>query len=145
LHFVLFLAVGLAALVLAYAAGEAAERRGDARVFLLSLAFLATGGFLALHALGTPGVLLARYFPGFAIAIPVGMLVAALFACASAFIGGQPRIGGAVMRQRVALRLSVFGAMALWWVWTTAQLPPLAGGTAEGGGIALRISAALGA
>ena len=31
---------------LGYAAGEAANRRGDARVLLLSLAFMATGGFL---------------------------------------------------------------------------------------------------
>ena len=54
-HFVLFLSVGAVDFVLAYAAGEAAERRGDARVLLMSLAFLATGGFLALHALGTPG------------------------------------------------------------------------------------------
>jgi hypothetical protein len=33
--------------VLAYSAGEAALRRGDARVLLIALAFLATGGFLA--------------------------------------------------------------------------------------------------
>ena len=58
LHFILFLAVGGAAFVLAYVAGQAAERRGDARVFLLSLAFLVTGGFLAVHAIGTPGVLI---------------------------------------------------------------------------------------
>src|SRR5262245_4466107 len=44
LHLVLFLAVGTGAFVLAYLAGQAADRRGDARVFLLSLAFLVTGG-----------------------------------------------------------------------------------------------------
>ena len=37
-------------------AGEAANRRGDARVLLLSLAFMATGGFMGLHAFGTAGV-----------------------------------------------------------------------------------------
>ena len=42
------------AFVLGYAAGQAANRRHDARVFLLSLAFMATGGFLGLHALGPP-------------------------------------------------------------------------------------------
>src|SRR6476619_8167093 len=57
LHFVLFGLVGTLAFVLGYAAGEAARRRGDARVLLLSLAFMATGGFMGLHALGTPGVL----------------------------------------------------------------------------------------
>src|SRR6476646_3043772 len=92
LHFVLFLAVGLAALVLAYAAGEAAERRGDARVFLLSLAFLATGGFLALHALGTPGILFSTELSGFQVALPVGLLVSAVFAGASAFVDVRPGI-----------------------------------------------------
>src|SRR5688500_13521036 len=56
-HFTLFLAVGVGVFVLAYAAGGAANRRGDARVLLISLAFLSTGGFLRLHALGTAGVL----------------------------------------------------------------------------------------
>src|SRR5687768_8540969 len=44
--------------VLAYATGTAARRRGDARVFLVSLAFLCAAGFLGLHALATPQVLL---------------------------------------------------------------------------------------
>ena len=91
LHFVLFLTVGGGAFVLAYLAGQAAERRGDARVFLLSLAFLVTGGFLAVHAIGTPGVLLNNDLPGFEVAIPVGMPIAALFACASAFVDLRPR------------------------------------------------------
>ena len=54
LHFVVFGLVGAVAFALGYAAGEAANRRGDARVLLLSLAFMATGGFLWLHALGRP-------------------------------------------------------------------------------------------
>jgi hypothetical protein len=49
-HFVLFLGVGAVDFALAAAAGQGARRRGDARVLLISLAFLATGGFLALHA-----------------------------------------------------------------------------------------------
>src|SRR5271165_3239077 len=76
LHFVLFLTVGGSAFALAYVAGQAADRRGDARVFLLSLAFLVTGGFLAIHAIGTPGVLLNDELPGFKMAIPVGLLIA---------------------------------------------------------------------
>src|SRR5689334_8013604 len=74
-HFVLFLTVGAAAFALAYAAGEAAERRGDARVFLLSLAFLTTGEFLAIHAIGTKGILITTDHSGFKIAIPVGLLI----------------------------------------------------------------------
>ena len=45
-HFVVFGLVGGFVFVLGYTAGEAANRRADARVFLLSLAFMTTGGFL---------------------------------------------------------------------------------------------------
>jgi adenylate cyclase len=61
-HFVVFGIVGGSAFVLGYAAGEAANRRGDARVLLLSLPFMATGGFLGLHALGTAGVLFTKEY-----------------------------------------------------------------------------------
>ncbi|HZT09806.1 MAG TPA: hypothetical protein VFB09_02105, partial [Actinomycetota bacterium] len=73
-HFVVFGIVGGVAFILGYTAGEAAKRRGDARVFLLSLAFMATGGFLGLHALGTPGILFSNELSGFQVAIPVGLL-----------------------------------------------------------------------
>src|SRR4051795_7450347 len=59
-HFVVFGLVGGFVFVLGYTAGEAANRRADARVFLLSLAFMTTGGFLGLHALGTPSVLFSK-------------------------------------------------------------------------------------
>jgi adenylate cyclase len=145
LHFVLFLSVGAGACVLAYIAGQAADRRGDARVFLLSLAFLVTGGFLAVHAIGTPGILLNNEVPGFEVAIPGGMTIAALFACASAFVDVRPRVALAVVQHRDALRRSVFGAIAIWSVFALAELPPLAGGNTEGGGAWLRILAAVGA
>ena len=48
-HFVIFGIVGAVALALGIAAGEAANRRGDARVLLLSLAFVATGGFMSMQ------------------------------------------------------------------------------------------------
>jgi class 3 adenylate cyclase len=145
MHFVLFLAVGGGASTLAYLAGQAADRRGDARVFLLSLAFLATGGFLAVHAIGTPGVLLHNELPGFKVAIPAGMVIGAVFACASAFVDVSPRAAVAVVRHRNALRRSVFAAIAIWAAFSLAELPPLAGANAEGGGLCLRILAALGA
>ena len=145
LHFVLFLAIGGGAFMLAYLAGQAADRRGDARVFLLSLAFLATGGFLAVHAVGTPGILLNNELPGFKVAIPAGMVIGALFACASAFVDVRPRAALAVVRHRNALRRSVFAALAIWSLLSLAELPPLAGANAEGGGTFLRILAAIGA
>jgi class 3 adenylate cyclase len=145
LHFVLFLTVGGGAFVLAYIAGQAADRRGDARVFLLSLAFLVTGGFLAVHAIGTPGVLITNDRPGFMVAIPIGLLIAALFACGSAFVDIRPDAAAIVVRHRDALRRSVIGALAVWSIWALAKLPPLAGASAEAGGTTLRTLAGLGA
>ena len=46
------------------------------RLFLVSLAFLAAAGFLGLHALATPGVLLDGPNAGSSLATPVGLLVA---------------------------------------------------------------------
>jgi adenylate cyclase len=132
-HFTLFLAVGAAVFVLAYAAGGAANRRGDARVLLISLAFLSTGGFLGLHALGTAGVLFTHTYAGFKVANPVGLVVAALFAFASAFVDLRPSFAPLVVRHRDALRRAVLAAMAVWIVWTVLELPPLDEPSSEGG------------
>jgi adenylate cyclase len=132
-HFTAFLAVGVGVFVLAYAAGDAANRRGDARVLLISLAFLATGGFLGLHALGTAGVLFEHQYAGFKIANPVGLVLAALFAFASGFVDRRPSFAPLVVRHRVALRRAVLAAMAVWFIWTVAELPPLHEPSSEGG------------
>jgi adenylate cyclase len=131
LHFLLFGLVGTVAFVLGFAAGEAANRRGDARVLLLSLAFMATGGFMGLHALGTPGVLFTTDHSGFKVAIPVGLLVSAGFAAASAFVDVRPGFAALAIRHRRALRVGVLLAMAGWFVWTVANLPPLDGAKSE--------------
>jgi class 3 adenylate cyclase len=130
-HFVLFGLVGSVAFALGYAAGEAAKRRGDARVLLLSLAFMATGGFMGLHAVGTPGVLFSADHSGFKVAIPVGLLVSAGFALASAFVDERPGFAPLVIRHRRALRFGVLSAMGLWLIWTVADLPPLSGPDSE--------------
>jgi adenylate cyclase len=128
-HFIVFGIVGGIAFVLGYAAGEAANRRGDARVLLLSLAFMATGGFLGLHALGTPGVLFTKEYGGFMDAIPVGLLVSAVFAFGSAFVDVRPSVGAALIRRRTLLRVAVLGSMGMWFTWTVAELPPLRAGS----------------
>jgi adenylate cyclase len=132
LHFVVFLAVGALAFALAFVAGEAATRRGDARVLLISLAFLATGGFLGLHAIGTPGILFSSEFSGFKVAIPVGLLLAAVFAFGSAFVDSDAAFAPIVMRRRALLRRIVVGAMAVWLLWTVAKLAPLDRAGSEG-------------
>ena len=124
-HFVIFGAVGVLAFVLGYTAGEAANRRGDARVLLLSLAFMATGGFMGLHAFGTAGVLFTQEHSGFQVAIPVGLLVSAVFAFASAFVDLRPGVGPWLVRRRTLLRAFVLAAMGGWLVWTVLNLPPL--------------------
>ncbi len=77
-HFWLVLGVGRAQLPRSASSWpRRPRRRGDARVLLVSLAFLVTSGFLALHALATPGVLLAGKNAGFQIASAIGLLVGA--------------------------------------------------------------------
>jgi len=88
-HFWLVLVTAALNAVLAYATGVAARRRGDRRVHLVSLSFLAASGFLALHALATPGVLLDKPNLGFVIATPVGLVLAGAFAVLSA-IDSEP-------------------------------------------------------
>lgn len=146
LHFVFFLVVGFTAASLSLVAGEAARRRGDARVFLLSLAFLTVSGFMALHAAGTQGVLTDRSLAGFTVAITVGLLVAAPFALASAYVDVRPWAGPAVMRARPWLRAGVVAALLLWGLWSLADWPPIDVITGEGpSGDALEIAAGLAA
>src|SRR5262245_31843904 len=67
-HF--WLVFGAAALnvALGLIVSEAARQRDDARLFLVSMALLASAGFLALHALATPAVLLPGPNAGFVLA-----------------------------------------------------------------------------
>ncbi len=145
LHFILFGLVGTLAFTLGYAAGEAAKRRGDARVLLLSIAFMATGGFMGLHALGTPGVLFTTDHAGFKVAIPVGLLVSAVFAVGSAFVDLRPSFAPLVFRRHKLLRAGVLLAMGGWFAWTVANLPPLDGANSEAArGILLTVFAIVG-
>ena len=132
-HFAVFLTVGIGVFLLAYAAGEAANRRGDARVLLISLAFLATGGFLGLHAVGTAGILFTHEYAGFKVANPVGLVLASVFAFASGFVDLRPSFAALVVRQRATLRRAVLGALAVWFLWTVLELPPLQNPGNEGG------------
>lgn len=123
-HFWLVLATGAVNAVLAYATGSAARRRGDARVFLVSLAFLAAAGFLGLHALATPQVLLDKPNAGFALATPVGLLIAAGFVAASCADLEGPT-GVWVMRHAQILQGGLLALMALWAAASLLELPPL--------------------
>ena len=123
-HFWLVLITAATSAALAYTTSVAASRRGDGRVLVVSLAYLATAGFLGLHALATPGVLLQTPNAGFVLATPVGLALGSVLAAFSTIdLSNQQAVS--VMRLGRWLRLLLLVAMALWAVASIAQLPPL--------------------
>ena len=142
-HFWLVLASAVISAALAFSTSAVALRRADARLFLVSLAFLAAAGFLALHALATPGVLLDGPNQGFMVATPVGLLVAAVFAAASALPLGPARARDVISNANL-LRNMLLAAMAAWAALSLGSVPPLDDPTpAERASGALLILAAL--
>ncbi len=125
-HFWLVLAAALTSVVLAVVTGDAARERADARLFLVSLAFLAAAGFLALHALATPDVLVDSPNAGFVVATPVGLLVASVFAALSALEFDESQ-SARLMRHATLVRTSLFAAMGVWAAVSLLAIPPLDG------------------
>jgi adenylate cyclase len=122
-HFWLVLGTAGVSAVLAYATGAAAEQRGDARVLFVSLALLSSAGFLALHALATPGVLLADPNPGFVVATPVGIALGSILAAWSTVnFAGDRAVRAVVLGRR--LRTGLFAIMAIWAFLSLGRLPP---------------------
>src|SRR4029453_1283407 len=95
---------------LGYAVGVAARRRRDARLFLVSLAFVSAAGFLGLHALATP----------------VGLVVAGVFAAASG-LPLRPRAAERVLSWAWLLTGGLFVLMAVWAVISLVEVRPLSG------------------
>jgi adenylate cyclase len=145
-HFWLVLGTAAISTALAYATSGIALRRADARLFLISLSFLSAAGFLALHALATPSVLLDGPNQGFTVATPVGLLLAAVFAGLSATPITPPR-AEAVMRRARLLRGGLLLVMAAWAAVSLGSVPPLDDPTpverASGALIALAVLAVL--
>jgi len=123
-HFWLVLIAALTNVALAVVTGDAARLRRDARLFLVSLTFLASAGFLGLHALATPGVLLESPNKGFVIATPIGLLLGAGFAAASS-LELSPERSAAFMRRSRVLRNALLIAMVVWAAVSLAAIPPL--------------------
>jgi adenylate cyclase len=122
-HFWLVLAAALVSLGLGYAVSTAARNRRDARLFLISLAFMASAGFLGLHALATPGVLLGKN-AGFELATPVGLALAGVFVAASALELG-PGASLTLIRRSPLLIAGLVGVMAAWGAISLAETWPL--------------------
>ena len=122
-HFWIVLLTAAGSVALAYVTNVVATRQRDARLVLVSLALLASAGFLGLHALATPGVLLGSPNAGFVLATPVGLFIASLFAAASVTALGGPR-AVIVIRLRPLLLGFVLGLMHVWAVVSLASIPP---------------------
>jgi adenylate cyclase len=119
-HFWLVLGVALVSVALGLATSAAARQRSDARVFLVSLAFLSSAAFLGLHALATPDVLLSAPNTGFVIATPIGLLLGSVFAAASAL--SEERAATA-WRWQGPLRWGLAALVVLWAVASLTRLP----------------------
>jgi adenylate cyclase len=122
-HFWLVLGAAALSTALGWTVSVAARRRQDARLVLISLAFIASSGFLGLHALATPTVLLGPN-AGFELATPVGLVVAGFFAAASS-LEFPPAQAYAVVRHSRLLLASLGALLALWAFVSLAELPPL--------------------
>jgi adenylate cyclase len=123
-HFWLVLSVSVVSVALGALTSEAATRRGDARLLLVSIAFLASAGFLGLHALATPGVLVESPNAGFVIATPVGLALASVFAALSSLdVGGErPAV---ILRRARLLRWGLAAVLLAWGAASLAGVPPL--------------------
>jgi adenylate cyclase len=123
-HFWLVVAGAAGCAALSYVTGSAARRRADARVFLISTGFLIGAGFLGLHALATPGVLLDEPNTGFAMATPVGLLLGSIPAAAASF-ELSPERASALMSRATLVQNVVLGSMVVWAIASLSGVPPL--------------------
>lgn len=123
-HFWLVAAVALINMALAARVLEAAQRRGDARVLIVGYAFMVAAGFLALHALATPGVIVGSANGGFEIATPVGLALASILFAVSTVTFSDGQSQRIVARHR-SVRLGLAILMVAWGVVSLAGLPPL--------------------
>jgi class 3 adenylate cyclase len=124
IHFGLVVGVAAVNVALGVRMSEVSSQRHDARLFLVSLVFLSSAGFLLLHALATPQVIVYGRNTGFAIATPVGLLLAAVFAAVSS-LDLTPARAEAVLRRQALLRGGLAALMVAWAVVSLLGLPPL--------------------
>ncbi|WP_051177712.1 adenylate/guanylate cyclase domain-containing protein [Nocardia concava] len=120
-HFWLILGAAALSLGLGVLLLRAARAHRDMRLVLVSLVFQLNSGFLGLHALATPGVILSTPNVGFTVAVPVGMVLGGLAALASV-----PEYGPTARAHRFT---EVFAAlpitiMAAWALLSLTRVPP---------------------
>ncbi|MEU7900564.1 adenylate/guanylate cyclase domain-containing protein [Nonomuraea sp. NPDC049152] len=114
-HFWMILVVAGINVVLGLMISEAARKREDARLFLVSMVFLSSAGFFLLHGLSTPRIILDTHSLGFDIGQQVGLTIAAVFAFASAFPLGA-RQARSVLAAQGLIRALLLGIMVAWGI-----------------------------
>ncbi|HJQ78181.1 MAG TPA: adenylate/guanylate cyclase domain-containing protein [Acidimicrobiia bacterium] len=124
-HFWLVMGVAAVNVALSFQVLQAARRRSDARVLLVGYAFMLAAGFLLLHALATPGVVVALPNSGFEIATPVGLALAAVFFALASLDYGA-RASQRIVAADAAIRTGLVSVMLAWGVVSVLELPPLA-------------------
>src|SRR5919106_3335559 len=112
-HFWLVLSVAGVNVFLSLRVGREAARRDDPRLLFVAMAFLSSAGFLFLHALSTPAVIVPDANAGFTIATLVGLVLASVFAVVSS-LEFAPGTARAVMARRNIVVGSLVALLALW-------------------------------
>ena len=123
-HFWLVLGVALVNVTLGLIVSEVSRRSGDERLFLVSMVLLTSAGFLALHALATPGVVLSGPNGGFVLATPIGLLLASGFAALSA-IEMDDRTEAMLRQWQSRMRIGLVVVLLVWAAASLAGVPPL--------------------
>ena len=119
-HFWLVLLTALLSVGLAVLVATGAQRNDDARLYLVALGFTTAAGFLGLHALATPAVVMGHPNAAFNLATPVGVAASAAFAVA-ATVGLSPARTARVLAWRRRLAALVGLSLAGWAI---VQLVP---------------------
>lgn len=125
-HFWLVLALAAVSVWLGLRMQSDARKRSDARLLLVAFAFITSAGFLFLHALATPGVLLDGPNIGFEIATPVGLALASGLLAISAFDLSEPLTDRIVLRAN-GLRNTLLSVLAVWAGASVSGIGPLDG------------------
>lgn len=123
-HFWLVFGVAFLNVALGLIVSEVARRSGDERLFLVSMVLLTSAGFLALHALATPGVVLSGPNGGFTLATPLGLLLASGFAALSS-IEMDDHTEASLRRWQAPMRIGLTVVLLVWAVASLAGVPPL--------------------
>jgi adenylate cyclase len=123
-HFWIVLTTAVVCLGLALTISEGGRRRSDARLLLIGLAFVVSAGFLGLHALATPGVIVDGKNAGFVLAPPLGLIAAGAFAAASA-VEYRLETSLAIVRNANMLLAVILAVVAAWAAVSIAGWAPL--------------------